>query len=117
MRIFSGWIIAWTVLANRAVSIGPRQTFSVFLLPFVAEFGGSRSAVSAAFSIHMAFYALGGWILGIVMDRIGLRRIQHSLRIVLTGVLRPCADQFLRVMRVAVAEAKRAAMRIAEDRI
>jgi len=75
MRIFYGWIIAWTVLASWAVSIGPRQSYSVFLLPFVAEFGGSRSAVSAAFSIHMAFYALGGWVLGIVMDRIGPRRI------------------------------------------
>lgn len=75
MRIFYGWIIAGTILITWGISIGPRQSFSIFLLPFVGEFGASRSATAAAFSIHMAFYALGGWVLGILMDRVGPRRI------------------------------------------
>ena len=75
MRIFYGWIIAGTILATWGISIGPRQSFSIFLLPFVGEFGASRSATAAAFSIHMASYALGGWLLGIIMDRVGPRRI------------------------------------------
>jgi len=74
-RIFYGWIIAGTILTVWAISIGPRQSFSIFLLPFIEEFGASRSATSAAFSLHMAFYALGGWVLGIVLDRVGPKRI------------------------------------------
>lgn len=75
MRIFYGWIIAGTILTTWSISIGPRQSFSIFLLPFVDEFGSSRSTTAAAFSIHMALYALGGWVLGIIMDRVGPRRI------------------------------------------
>lgn len=74
-RIFYGWIIAGTILSAWAISIGPRQSFSIFLLPFIEEFGASRSATSAAFSLHMAFYALGGWVLGILLDRVGPKRI------------------------------------------
>lgn len=74
-RLFYGWIIAGTILTAWAISIGPRQSFSIFLLPFIEEFGASRSATSAAFSLHMAFYALGGWVLGILLDRVGPKRI------------------------------------------
>jgi MFS family permease len=75
MRVFYGWIIAGAILLAWAISIGPRQSFSVFLLPFIDEFGSSRSATSAVFSLHMAFYAVGGWVLGVVVDRVGPRRI------------------------------------------
>lgn len=74
-RLFYGWVIAGTILTVWAISIGPRQSFSIFLLPFIEEFGASRSATSAAFSLHMAFYALGGWALGVILDRVGPKRI------------------------------------------
>ncbi|RPI10204.1 MAG: MFS transporter, partial [Zetaproteobacteria bacterium] len=74
-RIFYGWIIAGTILTVWALSIGPRQSFSVFLLPFVEEFGSNRSVVSGVFSVHMALYAVGGWGLGILVDRVGPKRI------------------------------------------
>lgn len=75
MRLFYGWIIAGTIFAVWAISIGPRQSFSVFLLPFLEEFASTRSAVSGIFSVHMAMYALGGWGLGILLDRVGPKRI------------------------------------------
>ena len=75
MRIYYGWIIASVVCLAWAISIGPRQTFSVFLLAFLTDFGGSRTATAAAFSIHMSFYALGGWALGALVDRLGPRRV------------------------------------------
>jgi len=74
-RLFYGWIIAATILAAWAVSIGPRQSFSIFLLPLSEEFGASRRAISGVFSLHMACYALGGWGLGILLDRVGPKRI------------------------------------------
>jgi MFS family permease len=45
------------------------------LLAFVTDFGWSRTATAAAFSIHMTFYALGGWALGVLVDRLGPRRV------------------------------------------
>jgi MFS family permease len=74
-RLFYGWIVAGVVFIAWAVSIGPRQSFSIFLLAFTEEFGWSRSATTAAFSIHMAFYAVGGWLLGMLVDRLGPRRV------------------------------------------
>jgi len=73
--IFYGWIIAGVMSLAWAISIGPRQAFSVFLLAFLKDFGSSRTATAAAFSIHMSFYALGGWALGALVDRLGPRRV------------------------------------------
>jgi MFS family permease len=75
MRIFYGWIIAGTILTVWAISIGPRQSFSIFLLPFIEEFGSNRSTISGVFSLHMALYAVGGWGLGVLVDRMGPKRI------------------------------------------
>ncbi len=75
MGIFYGWIIAVVMSLAWAISIGPRQAFPVFLLAFLKDFGASRTATVAAFSIHMTFYALGGWALGVVVDRLGPRRV------------------------------------------
>lgn len=75
MRIFYGWIVAGTAFLAWAISIGPRQSFSVFLLAFLQDFGWSRTATAAAFSVHMASYALGGCLLGLLLDRIGPRRV------------------------------------------
>jgi MFS family permease len=75
VRIFYGWIIAGVMSLAWAISIGPRQAFPVFLLAFLKDFGTSHSATAAAFSIHMIFYALGGWALGVVVDRLGPRRV------------------------------------------
>ncbi|MFA5026507.1 MAG: MFS transporter [Candidatus Methylomirabilota bacterium] len=74
-RLFYGWIIAGTIFTAWGLSVGPRQSFSIFLLPFLDEFGAGRSLVSGVFSLHMASYALGGWALGILLDRVGPKRI------------------------------------------
>lgn len=75
VRLFYGWIIAGTILTVWAISIGPRMSYSIFLLPLIQEFGSGRSVVSGVFSLHMACYAVGGWGLGILLDRIGPKRI------------------------------------------
>src|SRR5512145_1417561 len=75
MRIFYGWVIAGTIFVVWAISIGPRQSFSIFLLPFLEEFGSTRGTISGIFSAHMAMYAIGGWGLGILVDRVGPKRI------------------------------------------
>jgi MFS family permease len=76
MRIFYyGWIIAGVLSLSWGISVGPRQAFPVFLLAFLKEFGTSRGVTAAIFSVHMGFYALGGWGLGVLVDRFGPRRV------------------------------------------
>ncbi|MBI2455391.1 MAG: MFS transporter [candidate division NC10 bacterium] len=74
-RIFYGWVVLGVVCVASAISMGPRSVFSVFLLAFLEEFGWSRAAAAAVFSIHMTSYALGGWVLGVLVDRCGPRRV------------------------------------------
>ncbi len=75
IRIFYGWIVVAAAFSAYAISTGPRQAFSIFLLPFLEEFGGSRSRIAAIFSLHVIVYGLGGWLLGVLLDRIGPRRV------------------------------------------
>jgi MFS family permease len=75
VAIFYGWVIVGVAFVAWAISMGPRQAFSVFLLAFLAEFGWSRGLAAGAFSAHMVFYALGGLALGVVVDRWGPRRV------------------------------------------
>jgi len=75
VQVFYGWVIAGVMCLAWAISIGPRQAFPVFLLAFLKDFGASRTATSATFSVHMAFYALGGWVLGVLVDRLGPKRV------------------------------------------
>ncbi len=75
MQIFYGWIISGVMFLAWALSMGPRQAFPIFLLAFTNDFGWSRTATAAAFSIHMTVYAVGGWFLGMLLDRIGPRRV------------------------------------------
>ncbi len=75
MRIFYGWIISGVMFLAWALSMGPRQAFPIFLLAFTKDFGWSRTGTATAFSIHMTLYALGGWFLGMLLDRIGPRRV------------------------------------------
>ncbi|HSB81440.1 MAG TPA: MFS transporter [Candidatus Methylomirabilis sp.] len=91
-RLFYGWIVAGVVFLAWAISIGPRQSFSIFLLAFTEDFGWSRSATTAAFSIHMTFYALGGWVLGMLVDRLGPRRVMAWSTVAWVLVLILCSQ-------------------------
>lgn len=75
VRIFYGWIIVAVSFFAWAISTGPRQTYAIFLLSFADEFGWRRALAAGAFSIHMAFYAVGGLLVGIGVDRLGPRRV------------------------------------------
>jgi MFS family permease len=78
VRIFYGWVIVGVAFTAWAISTGPRQAFSIFLLAFLEDFGWSRGLASGAFSVHMIFYALGGLALGILTDRFGPRRVMAA---------------------------------------
>ncbi len=74
-RIFYGWIVVAAAFSGYGISIGPRQSFSIFLRALLEDFGSGRSLIAGIFSLHILVYGLGGWLLGILLDRVGPRRI------------------------------------------
>lgn len=90
-RLFYGWTVAGVIAVSWAISIGPRQSFSIFLLPFIEEFGASRSSVAGLFSAHMACYALGGWGLGILLDRLGPKKVIVGSTLVWAVTMAACS--------------------------
>ncbi len=76
-RFFYGW---WVVLASAvglALHYGPviSLTFGIFLKPVAAEFGWSRTQISAAFSLSVIVLTLLQPLTGRWVDRYGARRI------------------------------------------
>ena len=72
---YYGWfIVALSFLANLTAA-GIRSAPSVLIHPLEAEFGWSRTAISAAVAINIALYGLIGPFAASLMDRYGLRRI------------------------------------------
>lgn len=68
-----------------AVGNGLYFTFSVFLVPLVAEFGWSRGLTAGALSLSTMLQGLLSPIAGILVDRFGPRRIILSGAVVLSA--------------------------------
>jgi len=64
--LYYGYVIVALSFIISAVGLGISNTFGIFLEPMLAEFGWSRSSISAAFSLT----ALIGGIIGIVTGRL-----------------------------------------------
>lgn len=84
-RFYYGWIILATSFVTMVIAYGMRYSYSVFFVAINEEFGWSRAATAAAFSIIMLFYGLVSPISGYMIDRFGPR------------VLFPIASLFLMI--------------------
>lgn len=75
-RIFYGW---WVLLAASVLQLYGAGTnfygFGVFFKPMVDEFGWSRAATAAAFSLSRVEEGLEAPIVGFLVDRIGPRKL------------------------------------------
>ncbi|MDD5100549.1 MAG: MFS transporter [Syntrophales bacterium] len=74
-RFFWGWYVATGAFLVLAVNYGARYSFGVFVQPMVAEYGWSRSVISAGMSILVLAYGIGGIFAGRLADRIAPRWI------------------------------------------
>jgi len=91
-KIFYGWTVAAVVFCAFMISVGPRQSFSMFLLALLEEFGGSRSRIAGVFSVHIIFYGLSGWGLGVLVDRVGPRKVLIGSTMVWAATLLICSQ-------------------------
>jgi MFS family permease len=74
-RFFYGWVVVGISGLVFAVVRGINDSFGVFLVAFVEEFGWSRAAVAGAFSFGRAVEGTVSVAMGMLSDRLGLRRL------------------------------------------
>jgi MFS family permease len=70
-----GWIVVGAVWIVLAIASGLYFSFPVFFVALVEEFGWSRGATAAAFSISSVVQGVLSPVIGILVDRFGPRRV------------------------------------------
>src|SRR6266478_5233715 len=69
------WVVVGTVWVTLAIASGLYFSFPVFFVALLDEFGWSRGATAAAFSISSVVQGLLSPVVGILVDRLGPRRV------------------------------------------
>ena len=69
------WVVLGTVWLTLAITFGLYFSFPVFLVPLFEEFGWSRGATAGAFSISSIVQGLLSPLVGVLVDRVGPRRV------------------------------------------
>ena len=82
---FTPWIVVGTVWITLAIASGLYFSFPVFFVALLEEFGWSRGATAAAFSISSIVQGLLSPVIGMLVDRIGPRRVILAGTFVLAG--------------------------------
>ncbi len=73
--LFYGWIIIVIAFACELLVYGVRNSFAVFYLAILKEFGWSRADTALIFSINIIVYGLTAPFAGALVDRFGPRRV------------------------------------------
>lgn len=74
-RFYYGWVIVGLAMLSMAYWFGLRTTFSVFFVALIDQFRWGRADAAAALSIAMVAYTVMAPLVGILVDRIGPRRV------------------------------------------
>ena len=69
------WIVVGAVWVTLAIASGLYFSFPVFFVALVEEFGWSRGATAAAFSISLVVQGVISPLVGMLVDRLGPRRV------------------------------------------
>jgi MFS family permease len=88
-RFFYGWAIVGLSMISMAFWFGIRTTFSVFFVALIDHFHWGRGEAAGAQSIAMFLYMIMSPIIGVVVDRIGPRKV------VLPGIVLTSLGLFL----------------------
>lgn len=75
LPFFYGWIIVAVTFVCFAVGYATWQSFSIFYVAILNEFGWSRAATAATFSVFTIVYGLYSPIAGGLTDRFGPRKV------------------------------------------
>jgi MFS family permease len=72
---FHPWIVVGTVWITLAIASGLYFSFPIFFVALIEEFGWSRGATAAAFSISSIMQGVLSPVVGTLVDRLGPRRV------------------------------------------
>ncbi len=84
-RFYYGWVIVGLAMLSMAYWFGLRTSFSIFFVALIDHFHWKRGEAAAALSIGMFAYMIVAPIVGLLVDRIGPRKVILP-GIVLTGL-------------------------------
>ena len=84
-KVHYAWIVAGVTFLVLLVTAGVRATPSVLFVPLEAEFGWTRTAISAAVAINIALFGLIGPFAAALIDKWGLRRTVSGALLVLSA--------------------------------
>lgn len=79
------WIVVGTVWLTLAIASGLYFSFPIFFVALLEEFGWSRGATAAAFSISSVVQGMLSPVVGILVDRLGPRRVMLGGACLLSG--------------------------------
>ena len=84
-RFYYGWVIVGLAMLSMAYWFGLRTSFSVFFVALIDHFKWKRGEAAAALSIGMIAYMVMAPVVGVLIDRIGPRKVILP-GIILTGI-------------------------------
>jgi len=76
--IFYGWIVVAITFVVGLVGSGVRSAPAVFITPLESEFGWTRADLGTAIAINLLLFGLVAPIAGMLVDRIGPRRLMFA---------------------------------------
>jgi MFS family permease len=82
-RALHPWVLVGAVWITLAIASGLYFSFPIFFVALLEEFGWSRGATAAAFSISAVMQGLLSPVVGTLVDRLGPRRLMLSGALVL----------------------------------
>lgn len=83
--VYYGWIVVALTFTIGLVGSGVRSSPAVFITPLEGEFGWDRAALATAISINLLLFGLVAPITGMLVERVGVRRLMLA-GILLYGV-------------------------------
>jgi MFS family permease len=79
------WTVVGSVWATLAIASGLYFSFPIFFVALLEEFGWSRGATAAAFSISSIVQGMLSPVVGMLVDRLGPRRVMLGGAVLLGG--------------------------------
>lgn len=74
-RFYYGWVIVAVSFLTIFFVLGTRSSFGLFYTAILTEYGWGRAQTAGAFSLMMIFHSLLSPVSGILIDRIGPRKL------------------------------------------
>ncbi|MFC2071359.1 MFS transporter [Chloroflexota bacterium] len=73
-RIFHGWVIVGIVFLTMFIGYAIRESFPLFYIPMLAEFGRSRAETALISSISFLVYGFASAVSGALLDKFGPKK-------------------------------------------